>query len=273
MSRTDPAAAYEDLCEQLFRDWLTGQVGRQGLPDLFSVDHCPQPYLDFAPGDDPLIYVTLNPGRGEPFQLRSAVDTPSSPIKSRESYRENARILASWYRVAGVSKISAAARTRIEAMGSLARRLGATGVRQVEIFPLHSEHGDARRLPSRDMQLPGPLGECRARFKSYIASASIVIAISGGAVDRSATAAGRWADAIGLRLARASLLELKSSVSGRTVGVFAEPTEAGLRVLFCCRGANPLPAREGMPEVVRFLSGLMQERRPPPSALVKRLSG
>lgn len=111
--RAAATAEYESLCERLFREWLVGGLSRQNLGSVFSTDHCPEPYLDFLPGDDPLIYVTHNPGRGEPFQLRAAVDTPASPIVSRETYRENARRLAAWYSGGGSLKISAAARTRI----------------------------------------------------------------------------------------------------------------------------------------------------------------
>ena len=255
-SQTYVTSEYEELCEQLFRNWLAGSIAPQGLWDGFSVDHCPEPYLDFIPGGRPLIYVTHNPGRGEAFQLRSAVDTPAGPIKSGESYRENAHRLASWYSGAGGIRISAAARNRIAAMGDLALQLGAEGVRQVESFPLHSDNADAQRLLSREMRLSGALGEYRSQFKKYLATQSVVIAISGSPTDPSGMAIQTWANAVGLELQNASFLPLKRKGNLVTVGVYAMQADAGLRVLFCCAGSNSLPARDRMPEAVRFLREL-----------------
>lgn len=94
--RAATTAEYESLCERLFREWLEPGLGRQNLSSAFSIDHCPEPYLDFLPGDDPLIYVTHNPGRGEPLQLRTAADTPASPIVSREAYCACSRSSTVW---------------------------------------------------------------------------------------------------------------------------------------------------------------------------------
>src|SRR4029450_5901810 len=107
---------------------LSATGGSGGL----IVQHCPEPYLDFASGDRSVTWVTHNPGGGEDFQLRSAVDTAASPIVSRASYAENSARLADWYIGPGAKKIKPPARSRIKAMMHLSEVLGLKGLRQCE---------------------------------------------------------------------------------------------------------------------------------------------
>ena len=99
LPRRKGMAAHLDLCDELFASWLRGAGLR---PDgyasgRFQTACCPEPCLVFEEGDEPPAFVTMNPGPRTGPQLRSAVDGPSSPIRSDPSHRENARRLSRRY--------------------------------------------------------------------------------------------------------------------------------------------------------------------------------
>lgn len=160
MSTNERAAVrdkYEAVCEDIFSAWLGGTLSPDGLGGGLTVEHCPEPYLDFSPGDPGIVWVTHNPGRGERFQGREVVDTAASPLSGSETYADNSRRLAAWYASHGRLKISSAAQARIAAMHRLGSELGVPGLRQVELFPLHSERSPPDAFLFGAPAIAGPL--------------------------------------------------------------------------------------------------------------------
>jgi hypothetical protein len=244
---------YEDICEVLFQSWLANRIPTENLWSGFSVDHVPEPYLDFSADDRPLIWVTHNPGRGEPFQLRSATNSETSPIRTDQSYSENAKRLADWYAGRGSLKISAAARTRVSGMQALARQLGFGGLRQIELFPLHSKGRPPDEFLFGNPKLAEPLRSYGSRARDLIAASPIVIALCGGAPHKSAAAVQSWGTVLGMELDKAQLVSLSENRTSPTVGMFVNRSGPRTGVLFCRQGANGLPARNRMPLVVEVI--------------------
>lgn len=255
--RTETRRRYEHFCEDIFSAWLGHRLSPEGLTRGLTVQYCPEPYLDFSPDDPGILWVTHNPGRGEPFQRRDAIDTPASPVTAHAPYADNSRRLAEWYMGKGRLAISSAAGTRISAMRQLGDDLGLHGLRQVELFPLHSEKRPPDAFLFGTPAIAEPLRSYGAHARALIASSPVVIGLCGSAPERSGTAIDRWARTVQLDLGRADYIPL-SDRNPATVGMLLDRSSDCVRVLFCRQGSNGLPGRAVMHQVVEAISDALR---------------
>jgi len=252
--------AYEETCESILAEWLGDHLPVSNLWHGFSANHCPEPYLDFAAADHSAMWVTHNPGRGEDFQLRGSVDEQWSPIRSDISYSENAKRLASGYAGYGALKISAAARARVAGMKHLAAQLGFAGLRQIELFPLHSENRPPDDFLFGNPDLAEPLRSYGTKARELIAASPMVIGLCGSAPDASGKAVGSWSKALALNLERAECVTLSRGTGPPTVGMFVNRSGPRVSVLFCRQGSNGLPAKDLMPMVTERIRAALSDR-------------
>jgi hypothetical protein len=206
--------------------------------------------LVFAPGDLPLLYLTHNPGRSESFQHRAAVDSEISPLRSDVSYEENARTLGLWYSGQGQLTISPAARNRVSGMNELSATLGFDGVRQLELFPLHSRIAPPEAFLFGAPDMDPPLSGYRACVSAILDTAPIIVGLCGSAADPKGRAVRSWLSAMGMELSQAQLLALSQNASPPSVGAFIYEQAGKLRVLVCRQGSNGLPGRSKFNELV-----------------------
>jgi hypothetical protein len=251
--RIEARRRYQAICEDIFSAWLGDRLPPVGLSSGLTVEYCPEPYLDFSLGDPGILWVTHNPGRGEPFQHRDAVDTPVSPVSAKATYADTSRRLAEWYMGNGRLAISSAARTRIAAMRQLGDELGLHGLRQVELFPLHSEKSPPDAFLFGTPVIAEPLRSYGVHTRALIVSSPVVIGLCGSAPARSGKAIGRWARALQLDLGSAECIVL-SDRKPATVGMLLDGSSEHVRILFCRRGSNGLPGRRVMLQVVEAIN-------------------
>jgi hypothetical protein len=248
---------YEQFAETLHRDWLDGRlILSPELSPLISVEHCPEPFLRFGGQNNPMLFLTMNPGNGEEFQRKANVDTPMSPLRSHHTYAENARLLAARYSSPD-SDISGTARLRIAAMLHLATvEFGMTGVLQVETMPFHSADmnitGNVRAIIERDPTMRAYTESLRSLIDMH----QIVWTISAGQPPFKSNLKVRLlADRLGLDLAQARTHVLKSSASGRpSVVLLAGAGRRGVRAISIVNASNVLPRRESLRGVRRLLA-------------------
>lgn len=245
--------AYEETCESLFASWIADSPSAASPWHGFSLKHCPEPYLDFAVADRSVLWITHNPGRGEEFQLRGSVDSDRSPIRSDLSYAENAKRLANWYAGRGALKISAAARARIASMQNFGARLGFAGLRQIELFPLHSESRPPDEFLFGNPDIQEPLKSYGRKARELIAASPLVIGLCGSAPHRSANAVQSWAKALAMDPEKAELVFLSDRTDAPTVGMLVSRSGPRVSVLFCRQGSNGLPGKDRMPMVIKSI--------------------
>lgn len=245
---------FEEVCETIFRDWLNHELWTAGLQRVFELDACPEPYLDFGCTDpDPPLFVTHNPGKALCFQMRDAVKEGTKTIHPDISYKENARNLAKYYETTLSEK--SLARQRIKGMHAVATKLGASGFRQVELFPLHSAKSPPDKYLDGGAPLEGALADYSPACHRLIEAAPKIIAVSGSKPSLESKSVQNWSRRIGLDIDRCRFHETSSKNGSPTGGAFISESQDRLRILFCRQGANGLPVTEKVEEVLGKLVG------------------
>lgn len=214
--------------------------------------------MQYRAGAAPLVWLTHNPGRGEPFQLRSAVDQAASPLRSTQSYEQNSMNLASWYVGDGGLQISASARDRVCDMLRLSENLRADGVVQVELFPLHSEKRPPDEYLFGSSNLPDDFARYRTALSALLANANIVVGLSGAPPDQQSPAVQAWQRALGQPIGSSHFVDLSGERTPPTVGAFVHATPQTLRLLLCRQGSNGLPAEHRMPPLLGAIARLQK---------------
>ena len=131
---------YKVYCESLYRDWLTSLLNVSSLTkDIFQMNYLPEPYLVYSSGEEPLFFLTTNPGASLPFQHR---DNYSKNSKYKQISQELVHIYRK--KLKGTT-----AGRRIEGIEYLKQQSGFDGLIQVESCPFHSKNlPNKKTLPS-----------------------------------------------------------------------------------------------------------------------------
>jgi uncharacterized protein (DUF4415 family) len=238
--RLDFDHPFFEYCETVIRNWWEGNLEPSSV---LQMDHIPEPHLPFGSTERPLVFVTLNPGGGFEAQTREAITRFDSPVARALPYRDNARRLARYYRYPNV--INDNARHRIEAMISFAARLGFSGVLQLEAIPFHSSALAGSELPKLTQRRD--VSEYQTKLRSFLREPPCAIAISAAKAPFSRSTKVRYfADLFGLDVGSFGSIELKSGVSGPTVGALHAKNGEKARVITCRDGHNGLPGRASL---------------------------
>lgn len=239
---------YVDLCDELYADWLGGTLNLSArvcaaFPNRVgsTTDYCPEPYLVFGDQSDPLVILATNPGNGEPFQRRDAVDAPDSPLK-RLRFADVAPRLGDFY--ATTSRISMTARNRVHSMRDVARRLGKTGVLQVQLLPFHSDRLDKSWLEAlfKEPLLRDYLDALKAhldRFDTVCAMANVFLP---AAKDKPLVRA--FGSALGVDPAGWETVPFKHKDDRPTIGVLVARRSGRIRTVWCSSAYNQPPGTD-----------------------------
>lgn len=243
--------------EGLWREWLGGPPEvAPGLAPLFEHEACPEPYLDFEAGINPLVVVTTNPGAAMPHQMRAAILEGRSPAHPSMSYAQVARAMAAFYR----ENLRGTAARRIGALKEIAEASGYKGVLQVECCPWHSPSlpGKTRllRLLLSDTDFvayEAALGEfVRDRPTLVVSSVSSRARLERGRLELSPWL--KWqVEVLGLSSHPWSVAPLVWRNGRATAAVLVAAPHGQLKALLLMMGSNNLPGPDGRAALVRAL--------------------
>jgi hypothetical protein len=234
---------YFTFCQELYEKWFNNKLEDWCLHEFFELDAMPEPYLLFGKVDDPLYFLTTNPGQVLDFQLRRSGEKDYS-IRSRE--------LAHYYRTQLKVKN---AKTRIKKVLELKDQLNKTGVVQIEVVPFHS-----KEFKARDKEIFSTKGFESNLYSKYYSLLQdfirdkVVINLQGGAPSKNRFYNNNWLKLIKdlLNLNNLELFPLKTKIDGKvTVGVLFD--KENHKYVICNQGMNNFPNDEGM----KMLSKLM----------------
>jgi hypothetical protein len=233
---------FHRLCEEIFANWKNDRLLLTlAVRQAFDLQYCPEPYLQFGGQRAPITFVTMNLGRGEPFQQLNNIGTTRSPIRADATYQETAADLGCWY-VSPSCPITPAAKTRIRAMLDLAASLGRTGVEQVECMPFHSAHAvDGHRIDQDPL-----LSRYSSAVSDYVASRDLVCTMVGGLADGSSVR--RMAMLIGLDRSRRGHLGLTVKNGRCTSGIVFGRNGGRIRAVFYRQGNLGMPGKATLAE-------------------------
>jgi hypothetical protein len=167
---------YYQFCDNLWRDWVDRVSILDGpLSKRFTPEHCPEPYLRFGSGTDPVYFVLTNPGAGQSHHKRRQIFQSLTALDPHMRYRQIASELANWYeKKANEQKLNKSAKNRINAMRWLQQRLGKSSTVQFELIPFHSKNLPGKSKLLELMPSSPPLREYHELLRNQLQELSVI---------------------------------------------------------------------------------------------------
>lgn len=256
------AEDYIAFCEKIWRGWLDHRLTVSPLlRKVFELDAAPEPYVSFCAGEEPLVMLLTNPGGIMCHQCRAAVKAGDGPLSEKHKYAEDAPKLGCFYhtKLAGHP-----AGHRIDQALKLSSWIGCGGVRQVDLFPFHSQSLPKNKKDALLHEIKtdkgGLLGSYVEHLQEFLRGRPVVspqAAPTRDSLTPRTPKSSPWltwiAETAGLDLKNAEFVPLLVKRDSKTTAAAWVSKKKVRMALVLMMGTNNLPADEGLTRLAAAL--------------------
>lgn len=240
---------YFNFCQDLYSNWNNCTLNYDpALESFFDLNALPEPYLSFKSLENPLYFLTTNPGGVMEFQKRDNFNY------SDELYSDLAHKLGERY-LLNLDKIGTQAVTRIKRMIQLSELVKKSGVIQVEAIPYHSKNFNNKSAFLKcltDFTLIAYINH----LKDHLTDKP-VLSIQAGSPDLNRIKSNDWilflCDTMNLDIDKAHMYPIKVKTDGKvTIGMLWD--NRNRKGIIFNNAINSFPGDEGILTIAKIIN-------------------